>query len=94
LLVSSKHDPVFPPGTSAAIAAAHRWPETLLVVPGRDHAIALLDCHLRGESTPRSTPSLTGCCEPPRLDPSRGSAQSANRRGCGVDFTAARLFNR
>ena len=43
LLVSGKDDPVFPPGTNAAIAAAHRGPETLLVVPGSDHALALLD---------------------------------------------------
>jgi pimeloyl-ACP methyl ester carboxylesterase len=43
LLVSSKDDPVFAPGTSAAIAAAHHGPETLLVVPGSDHALQLLD---------------------------------------------------
>jgi pimeloyl-ACP methyl ester carboxylesterase len=43
LLVSSKEDPVFPLGTSAAIAAAHRGPEKLLVVPGSDHALALLN---------------------------------------------------
>jgi pimeloyl-ACP methyl ester carboxylesterase len=43
LLVSSKDDPVFPPGTSAAIAAAHHGPETLLVVPGSEHALELLD---------------------------------------------------
>jgi dienelactone hydrolase len=43
LLVSGKDDPVFPPGTSAAIAAAHRGPETLLIVPGSEHALALLD---------------------------------------------------
>jgi len=43
LLVSSKDDPVFPPGTSAAIAAAHHGPDTLLVVPGYEHALQLLD---------------------------------------------------
>jgi pimeloyl-ACP methyl ester carboxylesterase len=43
LLVSSKDDPVFPPGTSAAIAAAHPGPDTLLVVPGYEHALQLLD---------------------------------------------------
>lgn len=43
LLVSSKDDPVFPPGTSAAIAAAHHGPDTLLVVPGYEHALELLD---------------------------------------------------
>jgi len=43
LLVSSKDDPVFPPGTSAAIAAAHHGPDTLLVVPGSEHALQLLD---------------------------------------------------
>jgi pimeloyl-ACP methyl ester carboxylesterase len=42
LLISSKDDPVFRPGTSAAIAAAHRGPDTLLLVPGTDHALALL----------------------------------------------------
>ena len=43
LLVSSKDDPVFPPGTSAVIAAAHPGPDTLLVVPGSEHALQLLD---------------------------------------------------
>jgi pimeloyl-ACP methyl ester carboxylesterase len=43
LLVSSRNDPVFPPGTSAAIAAAHHGSSTLLVVPGNEHALALLD---------------------------------------------------
>jgi pimeloyl-ACP methyl ester carboxylesterase len=43
LLVSSKDDPVFPPGTSAAIAAAHHGPDTLLVVPGTEHALELFD---------------------------------------------------
>ncbi len=33
---------MFPPGTSAAIAAAHHGPDTLLVVPGSEHALALL----------------------------------------------------
>ena len=43
LLVSSKDDPVFPPGTSASIAAAHHGPDTLLVVPGSEHGLDLLD---------------------------------------------------
>lgn len=43
LLVSSKNDPVFPPGTSGAIARAHHGPDTLLVVPGNEHALELLD---------------------------------------------------
>ncbi|HYK69772.1 MAG TPA: hypothetical protein VEV45_17640 [Streptosporangiaceae bacterium] len=43
LLVSSQDDPVFPPGTSAAIAAAHHGPDTLVVVPGNEHALELLD---------------------------------------------------
>jgi len=43
LLVSSQDDPVFPPGTSAAIAAAHHGPNTLVVVPGTEHALELLD---------------------------------------------------
>ena len=42
LLISSKDDWVFPRGTSAAIAAAHHGPNTLLVVPGNEHALALL----------------------------------------------------
>jgi len=43
LLVCSQDDPVFPPGTSAAIAAAHHGPNTLVVVPGNEHALELLD---------------------------------------------------
>jgi len=43
LLVSSQDDPVFAPGTSAAIAAAHHGPDTLVVVPGYEHALELLD---------------------------------------------------
>ena len=42
LLITSKEDWVFPRGTSAAIAAAHRGPDTLLVVPGSDHALAMV----------------------------------------------------
>lgn len=42
LLISSQDDPVFPVGTSAAIAAAHAGSETVLVVPGQAHALALL----------------------------------------------------
>ena len=43
LLVSSKYDSVFPPGTSASIAAVHHGPATLVVVPGSEHALQLLD---------------------------------------------------
>src|SRR5262249_36991247 len=43
LLIASKDDPVFPPGTSPAIAAAHHGQETVLIVPGSAHALALLD---------------------------------------------------
>jgi Phospholipase/Carboxylesterase len=47
LLVASESDPVFPPGTDAAIAAAHHGhhygQETVLIVPGSAHALALLD---------------------------------------------------
>jgi pimeloyl-ACP methyl ester carboxylesterase len=43
LLVSSADDPVFPHGTSAAIAVAHHGPTSLLVVPGYEHALELLD---------------------------------------------------
>ena len=42
LLIASQDDPVFPPGTSAAIAARHRGPDTLLIMPGRAHALSLL----------------------------------------------------
>jgi predicted esterase len=43
LLISSKEDPVFPAGTGAAIAAAHKGPETVLQLPGSAHALALLE---------------------------------------------------
>ena len=43
LLISSENDWVFPHGTTAAIAAAHHGPNTLLVVPGNGHALVLLD---------------------------------------------------
>jgi dienelactone hydrolase len=43
LLIASQDDPVFPPGTSRAIAAAHDGQETVLIVPGSAHALALLD---------------------------------------------------
>jgi pimeloyl-ACP methyl ester carboxylesterase len=43
LLVSSEGDPVFPAGTTASIAAAHDGPETVLILPGSGHALALLD---------------------------------------------------
>jgi len=44
LLVCSADDSVFPQGTSARIARAHTaGPSSLLVVPGSEHALALLD---------------------------------------------------
>jgi dienelactone hydrolase len=43
LLIMSEEDSVFPAGTTAAIAAAHAGPETVLIVPGAAHALALLD---------------------------------------------------
>ena len=43
LLISGETDRVFPPGTSAAIADAHEGDETVLLVPGSAHALALLD---------------------------------------------------
>ncbi len=49
LLVGSVGDPVFPPATTDAIAAAHTGPETVLTVPGDAHALALL----RGPEGPR-----------------------------------------
>jgi hypothetical protein len=49
LLIRSKDDPVFPLGTSAAIAAADAGREKFFVVPGRERALALLD----GPSAPR-----------------------------------------
>ena len=42
LLIGSVDDPLFPDATTAAIADAHTGPETVLTVPGRDHALALL----------------------------------------------------
>jgi hypothetical protein len=43
LLIMGKGDAVFPPGTTEAIAAAHDGDETVLVVAGSAHALALLD---------------------------------------------------
>lgn len=43
LLVGSTDDDVFPPGTNKAIAARHDGAETVVEVPGYDHALALLD---------------------------------------------------
>jgi dienelactone hydrolase len=43
LLVTSRRDWVFPRGTSQSIAARHRGPDDLLVVPGNEHALSLLD---------------------------------------------------
>ncbi len=42
LLVGSQDDRLFPADVTAAIAAAHTGPETVLTVPGSDHALALL----------------------------------------------------
>lgn len=43
LLISARGDPVFPPGTDAAIAAAHHGRETVLTLDGYDHALLLLE---------------------------------------------------
>lgn len=43
LLVAARRDPVFPEGTSQSIAARHRGRDDLLVVPGTEHGLALLD---------------------------------------------------
>jgi pimeloyl-ACP methyl ester carboxylesterase len=43
LLIWSEQDPVFPADTDALIAAAHDEPETMLMISGRGHALALLD---------------------------------------------------
>jgi len=52
LLVSSTDDPTFPQGTSTRIARAHTaGPNTLLVVPGSQHALALLDGSQGGRIT-------------------------------------------
>ena len=45
LLITSEDDWAFPKGTSAAIAAAHQGENTLLVVPGNGHALALVWQH-------------------------------------------------
>jgi pimeloyl-ACP methyl ester carboxylesterase len=42
LLIMGKGDAVFPQGTTEAIAAAHEGDETVLIVPGSAHALALL----------------------------------------------------
>jgi pimeloyl-ACP methyl ester carboxylesterase len=43
LLVSARDDNVFPPGTTTSIATRHRGPEQVLVLPGYDHALRLLE---------------------------------------------------
>jgi len=43
LLVAARDDLVFPRGTSQRIAAHHTGDESVLLVPGSDHALALLD---------------------------------------------------
>ncbi len=45
LLIASEDDWAFPKGTSAAIATAHQGNDTLLVVPGNGHALALIWGH-------------------------------------------------
>ncbi len=45
LLITSEYDWVFPTGTGAAIAAAHHGEDTLVVVPGNGHALALVWRH-------------------------------------------------
>jgi dienelactone hydrolase len=42
LLIGSENDPLFPAATTQSIAAAHAGPETVLIVPGSSHALALL----------------------------------------------------
>ena len=42
LLVGSVDDRLFPAATTAAIAAAHTGPETVLTIPGSSHALGLL----------------------------------------------------
>jgi hypothetical protein len=54
LLISSQDDTVFPVGTSAEIAAAHAGSETILLVPGTSHALALL----RGKEAARVQAAL------------------------------------
>lgn len=43
LLVDSEDDATFPPGTVRRIAARHKGPEQVLVLPGFDHALRLLE---------------------------------------------------
>jgi len=43
LLIAARLDRVFPQGTSKSIATRHRGHDDLLVVPGTEHALALLD---------------------------------------------------
>jgi pimeloyl-ACP methyl ester carboxylesterase len=43
LLVTARDDDVFPPGTTRSIATRHRGPEQVLVLPGYDHALRLLE---------------------------------------------------
>lgn len=43
LLVDSEDDATFPPGTVRRIAARHKGPEQVLVLPGSDHALRLLE---------------------------------------------------
>jgi dienelactone hydrolase len=42
LLAGSQDDPVFPGTVNRQIAAAHKGPETVLLVPGTDHALSIL----------------------------------------------------
>lgn len=42
LLIGSQDDPFFPGTINREIAAAHKGPETVLLIPGTDHALSIL----------------------------------------------------
>ncbi len=69
LLVMARDDDVFPPGTTRRIAARHRGPEQVLVVPGYDHALSLL----AGDDGPRVRAALLRFMVR-TLGPARGAA--------------------
>jgi pimeloyl-ACP methyl ester carboxylesterase len=54
LLVMARDDDVFPPETTRAIASRHRGPEQVLVLPGYDHALRLLE----GDNGPKVRAAL------------------------------------
>lgn len=45
LLIGSEEDGVWEPGVNQAIARAHKGPETVLTLPGGEHALGLLRVH-------------------------------------------------